>query len=187
MIKPSRLLFSYASFLALTFSPVFFSACKNDDPKPVNEEEVITTLTVVLTPTGGGNVVTLKFQDKDGDGSGAPVTTLSGPLSPNKTYSGVITLQDESGASVEDITAEVAGEAEDHLLCFAVTGSNLTVNASDADSNNLPIGLSSTWVTTSTGSATVRITLRHQPGTKTGACPGSGETDVEVNFTVTIQ
>lgn len=187
MIKHPEHLLSIRSVLALIFMTLFFSACKNDDPKPVNEEEVITTLNVVLTPTGGGIPVTLKFQDQDGDGSVAPVTTVSGPLNSNKTYTGVITLQDESRAVVKDITPEVEEEAEDHLFCFAVTGSSLTVTASDSDSNSLPIGLTSTWTTTAAGNATIKITLRHQPGTKTGSCPGTGDTDVEVNFNVTIQ
>jgi hypothetical protein len=175
---------SLFSFIALMFA---LSACKNEDPKPVNEEEVITTMNVVLTPSGGGDVITLKFQDLDGDGSAVPVKTVSGPLRANKTYMTVITLQDESGSGVEDITKEVKAESEAHLFCFVVTGSNLAITPTDTDSNNLPIGLSSSWVTSIAGSASVTISLRHQPGTKTGACPGTGETDVEVNFSISVQ
>ncbi|HEY0655116.1 MAG TPA: hypothetical protein VGD65_18405 [Chryseosolibacter sp.] len=187
MINKTEFFFATRSFIALIGLTLMFSACKKDDPKPVNEEEVITTLNVVLTPSGGGIPVTLKFQDQDGDGSVAPVKTVSGPLNANKTYTGVITLQDESRAVVKDITPEVEEEAEDHLFCFAVTGSNLTVAAADTDANSLPIGLTSNWVTTTAGNASIKITLRHQPGTKTGTCPGTGETDVEVDFSLTIQ
>ena len=44
-------------FLATAiFATVLFVSCSNDDdtPEPVNEEEVITTLTVTLSPNGGG-------------------------------------------------------------------------------------------------------------------------------------
>lgn len=187
MIKQSHIILVTRSILSLVMVMIFLSSCKKDDPTPVNEEEVITTLKVVLTPAGGGIPVTLEFKDQDGDGSNPPVKTVSGPLSANKTYTGVITLLDESRAVVKDITEEVDEEAEEHLFCFVVTGSNLTVTASDADSNGLPVGLSSSWITTSAGSTSVKITLRHQPGTKTGLCPGTGETDVEVDFSLVVQ
>ncbi|HEY0740427.1 MAG TPA: hypothetical protein VGD40_03160 [Chryseosolibacter sp.] len=174
------------SAAALAFA-VGISSCDGDDPAPVNEEEVITTLNVTLATNGGGTPVTLRFFDADGDGSGAPVKTVSGNLAANKTYTGVITLSDDSKSTPVDITEEVAEEADDHLFCFTVTGSNLTVTAVDKDSKNLPIGLASSWLTTSAGNATVKIVLRHQPGTKTGQCPGTGDTDVEVDFNVTVQ
>lgn len=179
-------LFSMMSFTLLLTFVVIFMGC-DDDPEPVNEEEVITTVNVLLTPAGGGSAVTLRFYDADGDGSVQPVTTVSGNLLANKTYNALITLQNEAGSSPEDITAEVAEEADEHLFCFTVTGSNLTIAATDRDSNGLAIGLASTWTTTAAGNASVRVVLRHQPGTKDGNCPGSGETDVDVTFNVTVQ
>ncbi len=44
-----------------------FNSCSSDDSKPVNEEEVITTVTVTLTPVGGGTPVVLTSRDLDGD------------------------------------------------------------------------------------------------------------------------
>ena len=41
---------------------LFTNACSNDDdatPPPVNEEEIITTITVTLTPNGGGTAIEL--------------------------------------------------------------------------------------------------------------------------------
>ena len=34
----------------LLIATLVFTSCDNDDPEPVNEEEVITTLTATLTP-----------------------------------------------------------------------------------------------------------------------------------------
>ena len=176
-----------SNFLPIIFIAVIIFSC-GDDPEPVNEEEVITTVTVVLTPSDGGTPVTLKFFDADGDGSIAPVKTVSGSLGVFKTYTGVITLQNESQTTPTDITTEVRNEGQHHIFCFDISsGSNLTITASDTDSKGLPIGLSSTWTTTTTGPAVVKISLRHQFGTKTGACPGEGETDVEVDFNLMIQ
>ena len=41
-------------FLSLA---LFYSCSSDDDPTPVNEEEVITTMTITLTPVGGGTSV----------------------------------------------------------------------------------------------------------------------------------
>ena len=53
---------------------IAFTACSDDDnvPEIVNEEEVITTMTVTLTPVTGGTDITLQTQDLDGDGPNAP-------------------------------------------------------------------------------------------------------------------
>jgi hypothetical protein len=183
MSRSSALFFSSAFLIA---TMLLMSGCK-DDPKPVNEEEVITTLNLTLTPAGGGSTVTLRFYDEDGDGSIQPQKTVSGPLAPNKTYTGAITLLNETETPAGDITAEIREEANDHLFCFTITNTNLTISATDHDSNNLPVGLETSWVTGAAGTGVVKVVLRHQPGQKTGNCPGAGDTDIEVDFDVTIQ
>ncbi|MBT1698595.1 hypothetical protein KK083_17010 [Fulvivirgaceae bacterium PWU4] len=188
-LKPSDSLRSFILFFSSTFlvaTLLLVMAC-GDDPKPVNEEEVITTMTLTLTPVGGGNSVTLKFYDEDGDGSIQPVKTVSGPLAAYTTYEGLITLLNETATPAGDITAEVKNEASDHLFCFTTSNVNLTVNAKDKDSNNLPLGIETSWVTGAVSTGTVKVVLRHQPGEKTGNCPGGGDTDIEVDFNVTVQ
>lgn len=169
-------------------TPVFlFLACNTDDPEPVNEEEVITTLTVTLAPQGGGEAVTLRFYDEDGEqGSIAPVITVSGPLAPSTTYAAIIELENETEDPAVNISEEIAGEAEQHLFCFG--GGDLSVEYEDEDKNGLPLGLVTSWTTSDVAGATsVTVTLRHQAGTKTGECPGTGETDVEVTFDLLIE
>ena len=165
-----------------------FQACDKEDPKPVHEAELITTVQVTLVPEGNGIPVTLKFVDADGEqGSIAPITTVSGSLKPSTSYSAVIELKNETVNPVADITEEVAEEAEDHLFCFDASGDiSVAYVEEDEDANGLPLGLLTTWTTGSAGNATVTLSLRHQPGTKTGECPGSGETDVEVTFDLVI-
>ena len=175
-----------------------------DDPEPANEEELITTLIVTLTPEGGGaSVVTLKFYDEDGDGPTPPVftyepnITAANPaalLQSNTVYSARIELVNETENPVENITEEIEEEADEHLFCFTTDPDKLIITYADTEADyfaggsSKQVGLATTWtVGSTTGIGTVTVLLRHQPGTKTGDCPGSGETDIEVTFNVNIQ
>src|SRR5688572_9756486 len=146
-----------------------FSGCDPDDPEPVNEEEVITTVQVTLIPEGGGTPVYLRFFDEDGEhGSVQPEITVSGSLKASTVYAGLIDLQNETVVPPIDISEEVAEEADEHLFCFDASG-GITISYEDEDSNGLPLGLITSWQTGVAGDAQVTISLRHQAGTKTGA------------------
>ena len=105
-------------FLTIAFLSILsFNACSDDDdvlPTPINDEEVITTVNVTLTPMGGGTVVTLQKQDLDGDGPDAPTFSISGDLIAGTTYNGSIELLNETENPAEDITEEVEDESNDH-------------------------------------------------------------------------
>lgn len=165
----------------------FFPSCDRKDPKPVNEEEIISTVQVTLTPSGPGAEVILKFFDEDGEhGSIAPVISASGPLVSAASYQARVEFLNETVTPAEDITLEVEEESGDHLICFDTSG-GITVQYEDTDDHGLPLGLETTWLTGSPGQAEVTLTLRHQAGTKTGDCPGAGETDVEVTFIFSVE
>lgn len=171
----------------LLWGLLFLSACRKDDPQPVNEEEVITTVQIDLVPDGGGSAVTLKFFDADGEfGSTQPELTVTGPLQAGTSYAGTLQLLNETNRPVEDITAEVREEGHDHLVCYA-SFSNLVIGYTDEDEAGLPLGLATRWVTGEAGPSQVTVSLRHQAGTKTGDCPGSGDTDVEVTFDLVVE
>ncbi len=179
--------------ILLMGSLLFFSSCKDDDPVPENEEELITTLQLVLTPDGGGTTATLKFQDLDGDGGTAPTITAD-KLAANTTYTGTITLLNESESPAEDITVEVKEEGAEHQFFYATTaGLNISFAYNDQDSDGNPIGLDFTLVTGDASTGTLRVTLRHEPDkTATDVSIGDitnagGETDIEVDFDVTIE
>ena len=179
-------------FLLLLSSIILFS-CSDDDPAPVNEEEVITTLTVVLTATGQ-NDVTLQSVDLDGDGPNAPVITVTGgSLAANTTYTGSITLLNETETPVEDITEEIEEEDEEHQFFFEVTGSLTGTTYNDQDSNGNPIGLSFNLTTGATGPGTILITLRHELNKTATGVPGGditnagGDTDIAQSFDVSVQ
>lgn len=174
--------------LALLATAPLFSACNNDDddPTPDDDNEQITTVTYTLTPVGGGAAVSATYRDVDGDGGTAPVIT-SLALAPNTTYTGVLSLLDETKTPVVNTSAEILEEADEHLFWFEPTPANLlTVTRTDRDKNNLEIGLQTRVVTTAAATGNLKITLRHQPGTKNGTF-APGDTDVEVTFPTTVR
>ncbi len=180
----------------ILLTAIFFASCSDDDdsnPVIPNEEELITTLTYTLTPVGGGTVVELSFQDLDGDGGNNPVIT-GGTLTANTTYNASIVLLNETENPAENITEEVRREDEEHQFFFAVSdGLNLTVDYSDADENGNPLGLATTITTGDASTGNLTVTLRHEPdksanGVSNGDITNAGgETDIEVQFNVTIQ
>ncbi len=182
-----------SSFLIILFSSlVLFSSCKKEDPEVVNEEEVITTLTYTLTPESGGTPVVFSFKDLDGDGGAAPIVT-GGTLQADTTYIGSIILLNETETPAENITLEIEEEDDEHQFFFAATnGLDATVTYNDNDGTN-PIGLSTKMKTNQPSTGKLKITLRHEPnksaaGVKDGNIANAGgETDIEVEFDVTIE
>lgn len=166
-------------------------ACGDNDPVIPNEEELITTVKYTLTPDGGGDDVVLSWIDLDGDGSG---NIVGGILKANSTYTGTISLLNESETPSENITLEVEEEAEDHQFFFEVESSlNATISYDDSDANNNPIGIMTKLSTGDASIGSIELILRHQPdksaanvkaGDKTNA---GGSTDVEISLSVVIQ
>ncbi len=132
--------------IAIVFSlATIFTSCSNDsDATPVNEEELITTITAVFTPEGGGTAITLESKDLDGEGPDAPAITISAPFAQNTTYNGVVTFENESVNPAEDITEEILAEAEDHQIFYQKTGTlngfSYSTNADNFDANGKPVG-----------------------------------------------
>ncbi|MSP07907.1 MAG: type 1 periplasmic binding fold superfamily protein [Chitinophagaceae bacterium] len=174
-----------------------FSSCSKDDTPPVNEEELITTVTAVFTPQGGGTNITLIYKDLDGEGPTAATTTVSGNFMQNKTYIGAVTFKNEAVNPIEDITPEILTEGDEHQIFYQKTGTLNTFTygmaSSNFDVNGKPIGLQSVFTTTGAASGTLKITLRHLPN-KSGANVAAGDitnafgnTDVEGTFNLTVQ
>lgn len=156
--------------LVVLLVTITFASCNKDDaaapfPLPINEEEVITTVTAVYTPQGGGTAVTLRSRDLDGNGPNAPIVTVSSAFDLNKTYDGLVTILNETKNPAGDITTEVKQEAVDHQLFYQKTGTlpNVTYssNVSNFDVNGKPLGLQSVFSTTTAATGSLTITLRH--------------------------
>ncbi|MFD0962516.1 type 1 periplasmic binding fold superfamily protein [Pseudofulvibacter geojedonensis] len=166
-----------------------FTACSSDDPDHVHQEEVITTMTITLSPQEGGTDVILKTQDLDGDGPNPPIIT-NGNLVAGKTYNGSIVFLNETESPADNITTEVSNEGTEHQVLFTAGGGlDVTTDYTDQDSNGNPIGLTFTVTANTSSTGTFTVTLKHEPtkpndGTIAGA---GGETDIDATFNVNIQ
>lgn len=179
-------------YLIGLMSLTMLAACKKDPkpvitpPPPVNEEELITTFKITFTdPNGVNPSVTAIFRDLDGPGGNNPTVFDPIKLKANSTYNAAIQFLNEAASPAEDITAEILEEAVDHLICFDVTGANVTIVRTDSD-GTYQVGLASTWTTAAVSSGNTIITLRHQPGIKNGSCD-IGDSDIELNFITEIE
>lgn len=189
-MKVNHLLLLNVFFLA----SVSFLSC-GKDPVPVNEEELITTLTYKLT-SSDGQTVTLKFADKDGAGGQNPEITSSGPLKKGQVYQGELQLLDETANPPDNITAEIISEAAAHQFFFETSSElnqKITFAYADNDANGNPLGIKTLVNCISSGTGTVTITLRHEPdkgaaGVRDGKITNAGgETDIQVTFNVEIR
>lgn len=175
--------------LALLVSASVFTGCDSDDPTPVNEEELITTVNVTFTNTAdAGDVVVAKFLDLDGEGGNDPVIT-DPTLRADATYTVTVAFLNESETPAEDITEEVEEEGEEHQIFMEVSeGLNLTYAYGDTDATGNPLGLTGTATTGAASDGTLNVVLRHEP-TKpnNGLADAGGDTDISINFSVKIQ
>ncbi len=175
----------------LTIS-LLFTSCEKDDPIIPDEPELITTLNYMLSPANGGDMITLSFQDLDGDGGEDPIVT-GGTLAANTSYVGRLELLNEAESPAESITEEIQEEEEEHQFFFQSSISDLSVSYNDEDSNDKPVGLSSIITTGAAASGTLTIILRHEPNkSATNVADGDitnagGETDIEVTFSIDVQ
>ncbi|WP_299706728.1 hypothetical protein [uncultured Pontibacter sp.] len=179
--------------LALAGSLLAFTSCDDhgDEPHSHEEGELITTVTLTMTPQDGGTPITATYRDVDGRGGDDPVMTPANVvLQAGTVYNTNITLMDDSH-DAEDLTAEIRAEGAEHELFFEPSPAGLvTVTKTDRDSNNRPIGLESTIETSQTAQAgTLHVVLKHQPGgLKTdNSTVNTGETDVDVTYSITLQ
>lgn len=168
------------------------SSCSHDDDsQPVNENEVITTVTTTLTH--GTDVVTLTSRDLDGDGPDAPIVTVSGSLSANTEYSGSVKFLNETVTPIEDITLEVHEENIFHQLFFQAPTTIGTFTYADIDDNGKPIGLSFKLQTgTAAAAGNLVVTLRHEPNKSGEGVSGgditnaAGSTDAQVTYPIQV-
>lgn len=185
-------------FASILLVGVALTGCKKDDPAPVNESELITTVEVTFTnQADASDVITLRWYDEDGDGPAAPVIT-NGNLKAGATYQAQVKLLDESKSPAEDITEEVQEEAEEHQLYYGF-GSGLFASFEylDQDANSKPLGLQFRVTTGASPIAAQNFTvlLIHE-GDKSknnASTPWAydaligGETDVQATFSVSLQ
>jgi len=182
-----------ALFLAIV---PFISSCSSDDdntPEIINEEEVITDVTLTFTNAAEGSV-TYTYTDEQyrDDSYVAPVISLTS----GETYEVETNFYNNSDPEdPELVTEEVEEESDDHFLTYGFSNADVELTRTDSaistDSDGVQIGLSTEWVAGAAGTGSVLVSLVHQPTEKItepadGAVVG-GETDAAVTFELEIQ
>lgn len=170
-----------------------FTACDSDDPEPVNEEELITTVELTFTnDNDASDVRTASFTDLDGEGGNDPIIDNIS-LMANATYTLTVRFLNEEETPAEDITEEVEEEDEDHQVFYVATGAEFTYAYGDQDSNQNPLGLTGTVTTGAASNGTLQVILIHEPnktaaGVRDGDPTNAGiESDIDVTFNLSIQ
>lgn len=184
---------NYKKIMIGLFLSLGFTACSDDEdiPEHIHEEELITTMEIVLSPQDFGEVVTLSYRDLDGDGPGEPIIE-NGVLMANATYFGEIILLNETVEPAEDISLEIEEEGADHQFFFSNDIDAETLY-NDKDENGNPIGLEFELKTNAPGKGGFHVVLRHEPNkTAPGVNEGDmenagGKTDISVSFGVEVQ
>lgn len=192
--------------LALLFAGIAIVSCSDDDdiaPAEENEVEVITNVSLIFTPMGGGTPVTAEARDPDGEGIQELETLDDIVLAPNTTYTMTYTILSALDPDdVEDIAEEISEEDDEHQFFYSFTNNifsspmgngNIDVssdpmNYNDQDENGLPVGLSTSFTTGAAATGTFTARLQHQPDLKsatTGA--NDGDTDFNLMFNLIIQ
>lgn len=184
------------------------AGCGDDGAETEDPNEVITTVILTFTPSGGA-AITATWLDADGDGGGAPVIDPVN-LAADTTYAATVRFQNALEDPPEEITEEVMDEGFQHQVFWTGTAVDgpasdqpdapLHQTYGDTDENGLPIGLTNS-VGTTAGTGQLTITLRHMPpinGTAVKVAGTSaqvksdginsigGSSDASVSFDVTV-
>ena len=188
-MKTTKFLFKTMLCLALVSS--FTSCSDDDDPAPVNEEELITNLTLTFTnTTNPGDVVLMSSVAPDGLEDGLSTETIIGSFTPGASYALTIGLLNESESPAEDVlNGDIIPEADEHFFAYAVNGLNLTMtrDASDIDGpDGSKLGVNTTWIAGASSFGNLQIRLIHEPSTvddsdEFGSATGGSE-DFNITF-----
>lgn len=179
---------------------VLLGACGDDPAAPIEgagDPENISRVTVTLTPVGGGTPVSSARVDPDGtqlpQSVGAAQGTLS--LTKGKTYTGSVSLLNDLDAkNVIDISGEVRKEANFHrfFYTFSCSGATVPVSSLDLDTQSpaQPVGLAFQVVVDATAptstSCTLHVELHHFESAKGNGLGATYDTDLSIDFPVTI-
>lgn len=192
------------------------SCTSDDDHDHDHDNEIISLVELTFTPTGGGDPLVFEFSDPDGDG-GVSGTADRIELAAGISYELGVRFVNELADPPEDLTVEIAGEAEDHLVFVlgdvvgpaAMAASGLLEHAyadlesdygTNAVGDDLPVGLQNTITAATAGNGELRIVLRHLPELngepqKSADLPAlllagddlPGSVDVDITFELVVQ
>jgi hypothetical protein len=181
--------FKFYAFFAAVVLVISSSlnSCKPENPHDDHEHDAVTKLQLLFVDSATNNAAgTFTWDDPDGIGGNSPTQIDTIQLIANKTYRVSIMFYAKHDNHEDNLTPEIVAEKNDHLFVYKNITGNLSVQITDKDDKNLPIGLESKWRTGAPSTGSINIILRHQPGLKDGT-EIPGDTDVDVVFPLNIQ
>ena len=181
-------------FIMAIFCLTLITSCNDDDdnPEPVNEEELITNVTLTFTNTANaGDVVIMSNVAPDGQ-EGAFTNSVNGAFTAGQSYSLALEITNESDpADIDDVlNDDIIPEGDEHFFKYNNTlGMGMIRDASDRadgahDSN---LGDTTTWTTGAAGTGNLQIILVHQPETADDSNQFGSTTGGEEDFNITFQ
>ena len=184
------------SVLIMSAAILVLNSCKKDEPKdPVvpHEEELITSLTLTfVNQSNSSDIKVFSWYDADGDSGLDPVINAES-LDANTIYNVSVELLNTTENPAENITEEVAEEAEEHQFFYVASqNSGVTAQYDDQDVNGNPIGINTVFTTTNVSAdGSLIVTLKHEPtkGPNVGiedAASAGGESDIQVTFELDV-
>lgn len=182
----SRRLITSTLVLGTLFAVV---ACGDSSTAPGGEQELITRVTLTLTPTGGGTPITTFINDPDGAGPLPPAAQVGAlALAAGRRYSGTILFENRLENPPENITEEVEEEADEHRVFYTVTGPGVTITTTDVDSQGRPLGLRFSANASAAGSGNIRVVLCHYSDNPkpAAATTCAFDTDIDVTFNYSV-
>ncbi len=170
-----------------------FSACKKDDPPRPVEQELITTLRLMVNDNGSIQSFDYRVENGFNNSSQGSIHIDTIVLAPHTSYTVDTRVLNEKENPMEDITLEVIDEKDDHLFLYrsnpASGAGSIVSTGGDVDGNGDPFNQTISFTTGAPGSGTLTVYLIHEPTDKAGLTPEQtgGETDVQAVFPVKIQ
>jgi hypothetical protein len=179
-------------FVGALFCLSLITSCSSDDdnPPPVNPEEIITNVTLTFTNNADAtDIVTLASVAPDGQ-DGTSTETITGNFTAGATYDLSLAITNASETPADDVlNDDIIPEADEHFFSYAVNNINLTMtrDADDIDGpNGSKLGVNTTWVAGAASTGNVQITLTHEPTATddTGGfgTPTGGSEDLNITF-----
>lgn len=180
-------------FVGALFCLTLITSCSSDDdnPPPVNPEEIITNVTLTFTNNANAaDIVTLASVAPDGQ-DGTSTETITGNFTSGATYALSLAITNASETPADDVlNDDIIPEADEHFFTYAINSVNLTMTR-DGDDINGPdgskLGVNTTWVAGAASTGNIQIKLTHEP-TSTDDSGGfgsvtGGSEDLNITFT----